>query len=650
VLRIRALALPLILMLAACEEPAVEPVCDITEYPARQLRLLNAREYRSTVRDLLPSSEASCSSDIDCNVQDQSCVGETCLADPCALHTFVLPVSSPVGSVHVAGSFNGWPASPEDGVAMTWAPALGLYYGKAVLPDGTHAYKFVLDGATWIADPSNPQTTPDGFGGNNSVVVVECEGAPPEGDGAFDPAAGFPVTARSEGYPFDNDARSGLVTAVHVEQYLSAGEQLAARASSSLPELLGCDPAAASCIADWIAEFGRRAYRRPLRPDEQERMEQLADAWPDRAVGVGVALQVFLSSPSFLYRSELGTSGPDGYALTAYEVATLLSYTLLGTTPSAALLDRAGAGELDTVEQRVAEARRMLGEPEARELLRAFAVQWLGVEPVLGTDKSSSLFPGMTANLRGQMLQETADLFEHVAFDGTGTFSELLTADYTFVGPELAALYGVSADGGAVPLSDGRAGILGHASVLATQAHSDQTSPIRRGLFVRQRLLCEEFGAPPPDAGGVPDVDPSATTRQRFAQHSESPACSGCHRYIDPLGFGFEEFDAIGAHRTSENGAPIDSRGTLVDVEGRGSGTSDDFSSLATLGALLASSEAAPACFARQWMRFQQGHLEGPEGQCIVDNLSAELAASGGDIRELLVALVRSPAFVKRAP
>src|SRR5690606_9777345 len=136
-------------------------------------------------------------------------------------------------------------------------------------------------------------------------------------------------------------------------------------------------------------------------------------------------------------------------------------------------------------------------------------------------------------------------------------------ADYTFANADLAEIYGMSGATGSelvrTPWPDGaRAGLLGHASVLASYAHSDQSSPILRGLFVRQTLLCQSVGSPPPNAGGVPEVDPSATTRERFRQHTDDDFCRSCHQYIDGVGFGFERFDALGRLRETENGHPID--------------------------------------------------------------------------------------------
>ncbi|MCA9699864.1 MAG: DUF1588 domain-containing protein, partial [Myxococcales bacterium] len=194
--------------------------------------------------------------------------------------------------------------------------------------------------------------------------------------------------------------------------------------------------------------------------------------------------------------------------------------------------------------------RRLLDDPRARELLGTFAAQWLGIESIAVADKSTVTYPEWQPALGAAMAEETRRFVTHVVFDGSGSFDELLTADYSLVNPALASHYGIAGldpglgdqDFVEAQLPPERAGILGHASLLASYAHSDQSSPVRRGLFVRQRLLCQQFGTPPPNAGGVPEVDPNATTRERFRQHSSDPNCSICHQFIDELGFGFERF------------------------------------------------------------------------------------------------------------
>jgi hypothetical protein len=191
-----------------------------------------------------------------------------------------------------------------------------------------------------------------------------------------------------------------------------------------------------------------------------------------------------------------------------------------------------------------------------------------------------------------------------------------------------------------------RSGVLGHGSVLATTAHSDQSSPIRRGLFVRRRLLCQEFAPPPPNAGAVPKVDPAATTRQRFAQHTSNPTCQSCHQYIDDVGFGFERLDAVGRVRSTESGKPIDAQGDMNDLEGFGKGTHAPFATPGELGKILAASDAAKACVTRQVYRFARGHLD--DDVCAVAPIQRRFLEKGGDLRELLVAVVTDPAFVVR--
>ncbi len=560
---------------------------DCARFTPRRLRLLTRREYARTVRDLLPA---------------------------CGERTFRLDAPG-ARTVHVAGTFNGWAPTVDAG---GWAMAASgdTWTLTRRLDPGRHLYKFVVDERDWRTDPGNPETETDAQGNVNSVVEVACE-AP------GDPTAGFPPETRPEGFPFDDHAGANAVTSVHVAEQLAAAERLAA----AFPD---CDGACAEAFA---RDFGRRAFRRPLTEAEVARYAPL---------GARTAARAMLASPHFLYRTELGTPAGDAYRLTGHETAAALSYFLWGTTPDAALDAAADAGRLDTAAGVEAEARRMLDDPRARETLGAFALQWLGVESLPTVTRDAALSDA----LRQDMLEETRRFVTHVAFDGGGT-GELFTADYTFASPALAAYYGLAA-GDPTALDARRAGLLGHGSVLATYAHSDQTSPIRRGLFVRRALLCQPLPPPPPDAGGVPDVDPGATTRERFAQHTASPFCHSCHRYIDDVGFGFERFDAVGRWRETENGLPIDGLGDMNDLEGLGTGTRAPYRSLPELGALLAESRAARRCFVTQVFRFALGRMETPDDACALDALDARLAETD-DVRALLVAVAASPAFLMRA-
>jgi hypothetical protein len=342
----------------------------------------------------------------------------------------------------------------------------------------------------------------------------------------------------------------------------------------------------------------------------------------------------------------------DHYRLTPDEIATALAYTFLGTTPSDALLAAAADGELDDAAGIERWARTLLADPRARSQVGELVLQWIGGQDVLTVDKRSDLFPGFDAQTRRALATETRRFAADVAFDGGHTFEDLLRADYTVLDAETAAFYGVPAPttaSGRVRYTDGRrAGVLGHASLLATTAHSDQTSPIRRGLLIRRNLLCEQLPPPPPFAGGVPDVDPHATTRERFAMHTSNPVCAGCHQYIDGVGFGFEHFDPVGRWRETEGGAAIDATGDITDVERLGTATSAPYGTLPQLASIIATSKAATSCFARQYLRFSRGVRETLAQRCDRLWLERRFDDAGHDLRELMVQSVLSPAFVER--
>jgi hypothetical protein len=619
----------------------------------RQLRLLSRREFSASINDIFgwrAAPAGDCTETPDCDLSAASCVGGTCTEDPCGTVTFLYrPSGAAPATVHVAGSFNGWaPTLADGGLPLAWAAADGVWWAKAALPAGRHTYKLVLDERTWVADPANPATEDDGYGGVNSVVTVDCSD-PGAAGGPVDWGADLPVEVRPPHYPFDQSAEAGLVTAVYAERALTATGNAAARFAAEWAAAPPCDAAQAACQRDTLTRLGRRAWRRPLQPDELDAAVARVAEGDDAADGLALAVQSLLFSPHFLYRSELGEPQPDGtHRLSDHELAAALSYTLWGTTPDDALLDAADAGRLSTPEGVRAEAARLLADPRARDALGVFVAQWLGVERVATADKSPALFPEVDTAFRADLLAETRDFSTAVFFDRTGSLDELLTADWTVASPRLAAWYGATPQsGGTASLTGtGRAGVLGHGSVLFATAHSDQTSPVRRGLFVRERLLCQSFGVPPANAGGVPDVDPSATTRERFAQHAADPSCAACHTYIDPLGFGFEHFDAAGAWRATEAGVPIDASAELRAVEQLSDDDRAAWNGLPQLAGLLADSRAVGACFTREAARWVYGR--DASDPCALARAHAAFDAAGRPVLPLFLDLLSSPDFRAR--
>ncbi len=434
----------------------------------------------------------------------------------------------------------------------------------------------------------------------------------------------FPVESHprqqnlSDVFPFD-DSSAQVVSTTHVAEYWRAGQALATAHGSELAKLAGCTSNEASaCAPQFVKVFGQRAFRRPLTAAELARYTQLASSSNS---GLVAAARAFLSSPKFLYRSEGAAMHGNDYQMDGYEVASALSYTFWGTMPDEALFAAAAAGQLVTSAQIETQARRLLADARSRAALGLFASQWLGAEDVLTVDKQASMFPGFDAGKRALLLQSTRSFVSHVAFDSSGKYPELLQGD---------------------------SGLLTQPSLLAVYARSDQTSPIKRGLFVRRRLLCQDLPPPPANVPPVPSVDQTATTRERFAQHTSVATCAACHRAIDPIGFGFEHYDAVGNYRDLDNGLPVDASGDMNDVEGIGTGTSAPFSTLAGLAQILTNSAAAPNCLVTQLYRFGRGAFEGDATRCAVQQARARFRDTGFDIREAMVALTQTSDFINR--
>lgn len=472
-----------------------------------------------------------------------------------------------------------------------------------------------------------------------------------------DAAIGFSPDERVG--PFHSNV-GAPISEIQVEQYMDAAEEIAAFSIENVAGLLPCDPAVLGedeCAAAFIAEFAPRAYRRPLDVADTARLVAVyeegkaAGGFND---GIRLVVQGVLQSPWFLYHMEFGADGlNDGstIALTGHELASRLSYFLWNTMPDEALFTAANAGMLDDTAGIEAEVDRMLADERARETIAEFHVQWLGVDEIASLEKDGDVFPGYSAELAAAMRAETAEFSSHLVLDGDASFATLLTADYTMTDdPALLALYGITLPpghtaGDPVPLPAGqRMGVLTHASVLAEHAHVNQTSPVHRGKVVRENLLCQPLPPPPPDVDNVPpSPDPDATTRERFEQHRADPSCAGCHRLLDPIGFVFEHYDAIGQWRDLEASLPIDASGELLDTD-----VDRPLDGAIELASALAESDDVKRCVTRQWLRFSLGRNETDDDLCTNEGLEQSFVDSGGDIRELIRQVALSDSFRHR--
>ncbi len=450
---------------------------------------------------------------------------------------------------------------------------------------------------------------------------------------------------------FRNTATVQSVPPLLAEGYLNSAAQLAGRVN--VGTLVGCDAATAGCAADFIQRFGRRAFRRPLKPDEGQRLQQVfenARTKADPQTAVRAVVAAVLVAPQFLYHLEVGeqdSATPGVKKLGSFEVAARLGSLLWASLPDNELLDVAAAGGLATREQVLLQAQRMLKDPRARAAAGGFYEQWFGVDELENASKDTQLFPQFNAELRNAMREESARFVSHVIWEGDGKLSSLLSAPYSFVDARLAAMYGVPAPGGQgfqkVSLDPAvRAGIVTQASLLTAFSPAVDTSPFKRGAWVRTRILCQELPIPPNDIPELPPVKEGVSNRQRAEQHTSAPACSTCHKLIDGLGFGFEQYDVLGRVRTMDRGLPVDSSGEVThtsDIDGK-------FNGGAELARLLARSEQVRDCAPTQMLRYALARPETPEDACSLQQLKSSFAASDGNVRDLLLALTQTDAFL----
>ncbi|WP_239470460.1 DUF1592 domain-containing protein [Archangium violaceum] len=446
------------------------------------------------------------------------------------------------------------------------------------------------------------------------------------------------------------------VSALLLDQVDTAAAALARQAVEDLSTLHTCKSGQAEqdCARDLIAAVGARAFRRPLTDEERSDLLALYTAGRDGGTfrdGVELVLQGMFSSASFLYRGELGPTGASPGAvveLTPHEVASALSYLVTAGPPDAALLSAAGSGALADGEERVRQVRRLVGTPAARKHLHRFVVEWLGLTKVGSLNKNNLVFPQFDTSLRESMQGEMDAFIDHVLANEKGSLRALLAADYTLADDRMAEFYGLTQRPGTsfsrVPLPSQRAGILTQASLLATYSTFDSGSPIRRGKFVLDRLLCIYIPPPPPDVVTVPpEPRPDSTTRERTAAHTRDPMCSGCHRQIDPIGFGLEDFDGLGGHRTRENGRTVDASGSVVLA-----GNTFSFTGGAQLARQLAGDDSVADCLALQVFRYGLGRDSLDGDLQSLESMRSQLRAGERTLAAAFESLVRTPAFTRR--
>lgn len=474
-----------------------------------------------------------------------------------------------------------------------------------------------------------------------------------------EPASAFPHEDLIGG--FDNQGAAQQVTDLLAEQYMKAAEGISERATADLAALLpGCDPAdGATCATAFITDFGKRAFRRPLTSDEIAAYEALYEKTmgdPDLATfetAIQLIIQAMLQSPHFLYRPEYGAGDPvdtDVIYLSDWEFASRLSYLIWNSMPDQELFDAAEAGELHTPEQLAAQARRMVDDDKARDAIRNFHEQWLLLHELDGVSKDPVVYPAFEQGVTPELWKEEIETFiEHVFLDG-GTLEDLLTAPHSYMNADLAAFYGLSGPTGEaferVELDPERyAGFLTQGAMMGTHAKGYASSPVHRGKFIREQVMCDILPLPPANLVITPPpLDSELTTREQFEEIGNNPDCAGCHALMNPIGFAFENFDGVGAWRDEQNDKPIDATGEITlskDLDGT-------FNGPVELAKKLAGSQQVASCVASQWFRFGYGRTVSEDDACSMQTLEESFAASGYNLKELLVGLTQTDAFLYR--
>jgi hypothetical protein len=466
---------------------------------------------------------------------------------------------------------------------------------------------------------------------------------------------------------FTDDVRVGpfpanlhAVAASHVEQYHNAARAVSGAALERLEELLPCDPVASgprACAAAFIEEFGYRAFRRPLTDGERAALVQVYDVGAEVDFGQGVALviEALLQSPDFLYHVEEAPM-PDGDALAAmltpHELASRLAYLLWNSMPDDVLFEAARSGALDSEEGLVAQARRLLEHPRAREAVHQFHRYWLGIDGIREMRKDPARFPYFNTApdaVREAMEWETLRFVEWVLLESDASLDTLLTASFSFLKEPLFPIHGLALPDDHDPDrpigldTTRRRGVLTHPSVLAMHSWEHRTAPLKRAAFIYENLLC--ISLRPEGVYESPQLaDPGIdeTTRDQIAQHTSFHGCNACHDLLNPVGLAFERFDAVGRWRDMEGSQPIDTAGR-AEV-----GSAQDpvaFHDAIELVGHIAAAESAHRCLPTQWLRFALRRPDHHGDRDELERLTAGFVASETNIRELMVAVVATHAF-----
>lgn len=480
-------------------------------------------------------------------------------------------------------------------------------------------------------------------------------------------AAGFRPDPIVAGAIFDNDARTMSVDEILWLAYQNSAHQIATYLTSDATRLAGIlPPTDVSNLAFWdanqkrteafIRDVGARAFRRPLENTEVTTYLELSklgsvlyDGVTEFEGGIRFLIEAFLLSPHFAYRLVLSATAQGNLVpLNPYEVAARLSYTLWDSLPDAPLIAQAASGALATPEGAETQALRMLEDPRARPTLVRLLKQLLEADQFASISPSPLAFPSVGSDLGAAATSENALFLDSTLFQHNGGIGDLLLSTETFANQTLASVYGIQGTfeasfTPAILNPSERRGILTRVGFLASKATSVDPNPIRRGVFVSERLLCQELSVPP---GDIPPLPPAGdrTNRERVEAHTEQAGtvCRNCHgSVINPLGFPFEIYDAAGRYRTMDQGKPINPS-TEVQIDGGSVPIQDGIG----LSETLATSPTVHQCFARHLAEYALQRPFESKDEGLVVRLGEASIGQMLSAKDLMKSVVTSQAFL----
>ena len=490
-------------------------------------------------------------------------------------------------------------------------------------------------------------------------IVSDVFGVDMELQGRFEPVQ------RVSGLLEVGTGQVGL-TASGFQQYYSIAQGVAAKALDEAHRgiLVPCKPASATaadnaCAQQFLSKVGELLYRRPLMADELKTQVDLAAQGATSVknfyTGLALSLESMMVQPQFIYRQETvvpSKTKPGAFELDAYSKATRLSFYFWDAAPDRALLDAARDGSLDTPAGMKKQIDRLIASPRLEDGVRAFFSDMLKFEDLDAVGKDATLYPNFTRNALDDAREQTLRTITDHLINLKGDYRELFTTRKTFLTPMLGSLYRVSVVSDVpngypeewkayeYPQGDPRSGILTHISFVSLHSHPGRTSPTIRGKALRELILCQKVPDPPGNVtfNIVQDTTNPLykTSRERLTAHATEAMCTGCHKITDPVGLALENFDSDGGYRTTENGAPIDTNGTL---DGKA------FNSAQTLGQVVSQLPAATQCVAKRLASYGLGRDVPAQQADWLKQVQVSFAKDGYRVTDLMRTIASSPEF-----